>query len=429
MTLARIGDLKTQAGPFLFVYAALFAAYLASLGFARGREEGGLGPSLRLILVGAVVFRLIMLFTIPTLSDDINRYIWEGGIQLEGINPYRYSPSDPALEHLRDDIYEGINHKDLPTIYPPVMQWAFAAGALLGRSPVAMKVPFVAADVVLMLILVGLLRARGLRPERVMVYAWNPLVVIETAGSGHNDTLALCFLAAATLEITRGRRVLSMTALGLSALCKLFPMALLPLFSSRVRARHLLLPPLLMAACYLPYLTAGANLFRSTREYAERWRFNDSVFSVLASAIDRSGVSPVVKGWADTNGVPSLYAQPPMLARGLVLLIAAGVLLALILRQERDGGNPVRSIFLFTGVVLILQPTLHPWYLLWVLPWMVIHPSAAWIALSGLVALSYLDAWWVRWAEYVPFFALLAAAPLLRRRSSHVVEFASAGEE
>ena len=375
------------------------------------------------VIAAAVLFRLILLPTTPSLSDDIYRYIWEGGLQIQGINPYRHAPSDPELIPYRDHIYERINHKELPAIYPPVMQWVFALGALPGRSPVVMKCLFVAADLGLILALGALLRARGLPAARCLVYAWNPLAVVEVAGSGHNDPLPLLLLVVSTLAIIRGRPAGSAAALGLSALSKLYPISLLPLFARRLRPAHLLLAPALMTLAYLPYLAAGGNLYRSARQYAERWRSNDSIFSVIVWSAESSGISPVLKEWCDALGIDSLYSQPHLVARAAAALIALSALTWLAWRQWKSGDEPSRAIFLFTGVVLVLQPSMHPWYILWILPWLCLYPSPAWLLLTGLIPLAYLDAAWVRWVEYLPFYALLLAGlvvelPVNRRRAS-----------
>src|SRR5262249_39941158 len=151
--------------------------------------------------------------------------------------------------------------KDLPAIYPPLTQAALALGALGGGSPQAMKGVFVAADLGLVLALLLLLRRRGEPPSRAVVYAWNPLVVMEVAGSGHNDPLAIVLLLASTAAIIRGRSIVSMLSLGLSGLAKLYPWTLSPLFAPRARWALVLLPVVAVMG-YLPYAGAGPGLYR-----------------------------------------------------------------------------------------------------------------------------------------------------------------------
>ncbi len=428
LALALAGDLRARIGLVLAVQAALFAVYLAAALLALRARDGA--PRLGAIAGAALLFRLALLPAPPTLSDDVYRYVWEGRLQLRGINPYLHAPSDPDLASYRDRVYEGINNKELPAIYPPLMQWAFALGALAGGSVTAMKALMVAADMGVVALLARLLRARGLDPRRVVLYAWNPLAVVEVAGSGHNDPLAVCLLLAATLGIIGNRRVLSMTALAGAALGKVFPLALLPLFAGRVRWKHLLVPPALAALCYLPYLPAGANLWHSGRAYAERWRFNDSVFGGAVLLAEGSGLPGPLKRAFDAREWPSLYTQPDMLARGATALALVVVLAVLALRARRRPDGLERAIFLFTGWCLILAPTLHPWYLLWILPWMAVYPSPAWIALSATAALAYVPGGPPRLLEYAPFYLLLAVGPALRRAAREgVIEWAAVEKE
>jgi hypothetical protein len=428
--LAVAGDLKARLPFYIAIHAALFLLYVAAVRWslrqpaqpARGQRRAGSRAGVSLVLAGAVVFRLILLPAAPTLSDDMWRYIWEGSVQWHGFNPFRHAPSDPELAGLRDAVYERINHKDLPAIYPPLTQAALALGTVAGRSPQGMKALFVAADLGLVLALLMLLRQRGDAPERAVVYAWSPLAVVEVAGSGHNDPLALGLLLMATAAIIKDRPGLSMTALALSGLAKLYAWLLAPLFALRAR-RAVLLLPLVAAAGYSPYLGAGADLARSTLVYAESWRSNDLLFGLLVRLAGASGLSPHLKAWADARGVDSLWSQPHMLARVGVALLLGGFLAVLCARRWKGAISLERAVFLFTGGALLLLPTLHPWYLLWILPWLALFPSPAWLALTGLVPLAYTGAGWATAAQFVPFYALLAVTAWLRRsRGTPVVQ-------
>jgi len=319
---------------------------------------------------------------------------------------------------MRDAVWEEINNKDLPAIYPPATEWMLAAGAFLGDGPIAMKIPFILADMALIVLLARLLRARGRPGTLVLAYAWSPLAVVEVAGSGHNDPLALLLLVASLLGLLAGRRLLSMGWLGLSALAKLFPLALLPLFARRVKPVWLAIPVLLVIGAYLPYRPAHGSLLTSPRAYAERWRSNESLFALMETGIAATGLPAIAKEWADARGIDSLYAQPHMLARGLAGVLVLAVLVLLTVRLSRPGATLEHAVFLFTGTILVLGPILHPWYLLWILPWLPLFPSPAWIALSGLVPLAYTGAGWARPVEYGVFFALLAAGWWARRRRS-----------
>jgi hypothetical protein len=121
----------------------------------------------------------------PYLSTDIYRYIWDARVQASGVSPYDYVPADPNLRHLRDaDIYQKINRKDYAhTIYPPAAQIAFFAISRFGESVLAMKAGIAVCDLTTIGILLILLRLN--QPlERVILYAWHPLVVWEFGSAG-----------------------------------------------------------------------------------------------------------------------------------------------------------------------------------------------------------------------------------------------------
>ena len=127
LQLAKFVD-QREVG--FFVAGALFSGliYLAAIVFVLKRP-GGTG-TLVFVLAVAVLLRLLSMTGEPNLTSDALRYVWDGRLGWEGINPYLYVPADEHLAHLRDTaIYPGINQKEhAVTIYPPVAQLIFMAG-------------------------------------------------------------------------------------------------------------------------------------------------------------------------------------------------------------------------------------------------------------------------------------------------------------
>jgi len=113
----------------LLIFGGAFAAYAVGASQIL-QTRGG-----RLYIWGiAIAMRLILLPLTPELSDDIYRYLWDGEVQLAGINPYRYAPAASELSEIRT-VYKGlINNPTVPTIYPPLAQLAFLAIALAGGA-------------------------------------------------------------------------------------------------------------------------------------------------------------------------------------------------------------------------------------------------------------------------------------------------------
>ena len=200
------------------------------------------------------------------------------------------------------------------------------------------------------------------------------------------------FLLLALDSLERGREGGAAAALALSFLGKLFAVALVPIFARRVRPLRIALFFGVVVLGYLPFIDAGAGLWGGTEAYGRNWRFNDSLFALV-----------------------SIAAGSPRLARLLVM----AAFLGLVIRRTLSQGDPLDSAFWLTGAFVLLSPTVHPWYLLWVAPFLCFRSGTAWIVLCASVTLSYgvlieyriLGTWqeatWVRLCVYVPFYLLL----------------------
>jgi len=442
---------SARVAPFLALFFAAFGLYAlaARSVLRRGPSPGspapqaaarsgarvrraGEGAVLAAIVAFAALFRLTLLWSAPVLSDDLYRYRWDGRVLLAGRNPYAEPPAAPSLAPLRDSLYEPIAHKEVRTIYPPAAQLLFAAGAALSTGLLGLKILVALCDLLVILLLRGILARRGLPQDRILLYAWNPLAVIEVAWSGHVEPLGMLFVLAAGAAIIQRRDLRSTLALTIAGLVKILPLALFAPFLRSLRTRAILLAPLVVAAAYWPFRSAGKRLLEGTEEYARRWSANESIFGIAQASIARVDPTPALKGtiaWlrARVPGSGPLdllypYLYPPDLARAACA--GAALLIALALMRRRI--EPLRGSYLMTGALLLLSPTLHPWYLLWILPWLCLFPSRPWILLSGLVALSYVNFGtggrdaepcpWIRWPEYLPFYLLLAGEWIAGRR-------------
>ena len=135
----------TRIGPHLGLFGLAFAAYLAALAAARGLSRRGLAGSAWAL---AVLWRAVLVAAPPLLSNDINRYVWEGRVQVHGGNPYRWSdrPESPRWLPLRDAVYDGLNHKDYTAVYPPLFVLATRGVVAVHDSFTAMKAFLVACE-------------------------------------------------------------------------------------------------------------------------------------------------------------------------------------------------------------------------------------------------------------------------------------------
>ena len=223
-----------------------------------------------LVLGVAVAMRVMTLVAPPLLSTDIYRYVWDGRVQLAGINPYRYVPEAPDVAFLRDDaVYPQINRGDYaPTVYAPAAEMVFALAAAVTPGVLGMKLMMLGFDVLAIIALVPLLRIVDRDPAELLIYAWLPLPVWEFAGNAHIDAVATGLLALALLLAVRRRAVWTGIVLAAATLTKFLPAVVLPAFW---RPNDWRLPIAFVAALcalYLPYLSVGWNVFGFLGGYA-----------------------------------------------------------------------------------------------------------------------------------------------------------------
>jgi hypothetical protein len=397
---AVLGEMTARVHVHLALYALAFAAYAAGLWSARGVSARGL----RLALAAAVAWRVALACAPPLLSDDVYRSVWEGRVQVHGHNPYewRNRPESGRLAHLRDGVWERVNHKDYTAIYPPLWQLAARAVIAVHDSVTAMKLFLVACELAVLAALGALLRRRALPRERLLVMAWSPLALVEIAGSGHNDVFAVVFLALSLLWLEQGRPLLSALAAALGAQAKVLPGLVAASWARRYRLVHVLGALVLGLALFTPYRWAGPGLWMSLGRYGQFWRFNESLFAPLA-------------------GLTGSHEHAVKL--GLVLL----GLLALVLAARRV--EPTTAGLAVVAGWLLLTPNVLPSYAVWLLPWLVLRNAPALLLFTGTVQLAYLVypdwlagapwkvGWGVRAAEYLPCLAL-AVSGLSRARGT-----------
>jgi alpha-1,6-mannosyltransferase len=304
--------------------------------------------SRRVVVIGlvlAAVWHVEFLRQPPGADDDIHRYVWDGRLQRLGYNPYIVVPSDPAAKALHTPETSNLNNPDLPSPYPAGAQLFFRAVTAIQESTFALKVAFVVCEFAIVFVLLDVLGCTRRAAHLVLVFAWNPLLAIEVAGSGHIDIVGALLLVVSAAALVRRWRATASVALGLAIAIKFLPIVLLPLYWKRVRIRDATLAAAVVGFLYVPFLHHGRIPIGSLGTYVQSFRFNGPVFAAL-------------------DGVAS-----PQLLAGLAVLV--GLATATWLRIRRSA--PERSEDLFAwpmAATLLCAPAVFPWYLLWLLPFL-----------------------------------------------------------
>lgn len=300
----------------------------------------------RMVVIGlllAASWHLAFLRLPPGPDDDIHRYVWDGRLQRLGYNPYLVIPSDPAAQSLHTAETRTLNNPDLPSPYPPGAQLFFRAVIAIHESTFALKVAFVVCEFAIIFLLLDVLRRTSQGSHLILAFAWNPLLAIEVAGSGHIDIVGALLLAVSAAALLRRWRAMAAVALALAIAVKFLPVVLMPLYWKRIRIRDSALATAVVALLYVPFLNHGSVPLGSLETYVQTFRFNGPVFA----ALNRVAPAPLLAALA-----------------GLV-----GLATSIWLRSAAREFSP--DLFAWPmAASLLFAPAVFPWYLLWLLPFL-----------------------------------------------------------
>ena len=339
-----------------------------------------------LVLVGATVVRLAAFSDKAPLSDDLYRYAWDGVVQSEGIDPYRYAPEAPELAYLRDvpgmewiwppdkrgEIDQTlINRANQRTIYPPVAEaWFWAVHQVVPLE--ARDRGYEAAGMLLDLAVLVSLLLLARDPRWAAVYGLTPLPVLEAVQNAHVDVLGVLLVCGAVALERRGRVLPAAVVLALATLVKVYPALLFPLLVRRRPVGVVLVAAAVAVLAYLPHVLAvGSRVIGYLPGYLAEERYGEGTRYLLVSLLGLRGVVATVA-------------------------VGLGVLAVVAWALRTDLPFPDAGARLLAAVFLLVTPV-QPWYALL------------------LVALVALSGWWpglaVAAAGYPLFFATILDGP------------------
>ncbi len=330
-----------------------------------------------LIIAMAVAMRLLVVGEEPMLSTDIYRYVWDGRVQAAGINPYAFVPADNALKSLRDvAIYPNISRADYAvTAYPPVAQMFFLAVTRISETLTVMRLAMVTCEIAVVAVLIDLLRRINLPATVVVAWAWHPLVIWEIANNGHVDALMVALLMIGVWLLVRSRRAAGGAALALAALVKPYAVVALPAFWRPWDWRMPIAAIATAILCYLPYAGAGSGIFGfvTTSGYLSEEGFTDG-----------GGYWFVALVRATMGDVPGLTITYMLVG----LAVMAWLALRAVSRPNETSQDALLHIAaLLMAALFILSPN-YPWYVLSVVPFIVLGGGApAWAMTLGAILL------------------------------------------
>lgn len=348
----------------------------------------------KFLLIAGILFRLVFLFAKPSLSQDFYRFIWDGKLIKNGINPYLYTPntlieqSKLIIANARQ-LHEGMGDLSARhySNYPPLNQCIFAISTFLGNgsilgSLIAMRLFIIGADLGILYFGRRLLQNLGKSNHLAFWYFLNPLVIIELTGNLHFEGVMLFFFVWAMYLISIKKWKLAAPIYALSILLKLVPILFLPLFLKHLGfKKSALFYSLIGVTCIaflLPFYSSEfiANYSQTVGLWFSNFEFNASVYNIVKKI-----------------GVLYFDAKPWELVKSYGSLIPKVIItLALLLtffRENKDLKTLLGSMLILLSSYYFLSSTVHPWYIIFLLILGVFTNYRFPIVWSALVILSY----------------------------------------
>lgn len=379
--------------------------------------------TLKQIFVLGLLFRAVYLFHLPSLSDDVYRYLWDGKLLLDGISPFQFTPKEWLVQQPLFDaegLYPLLNSKEYYSVYPPVQQVIFTLVNLIAGQSILLKLITLRLLVILaefgsMILILKLLKYYKRSVTELMLYALNPLIIIEFTGNLHGEVFMVFFMLLFLWWWEKDKLILAAGAFGLAVLTKLLPLMFLPAILLKMRWNRGLVFSILMGLItllgFLPMVNMDqlANMNDSLQKYFLSFEFNGSIYYLIRE---------FGFWWKGYNIIHLTGKVVPFIVLGLILGLS-------FLKRKRWN---LPTVFMFTWMVYYLfATTVNPWYIAVLVPFSIFSNYRSAFLWSLLVPLSYHafkeggveENTWMLWLEYLPisgwlFYEMGLLNPVLR---------------
>ena len=353
-----------RAAAYIALHLVLTTLMMAA--WATGRVTGAGGR--RWTLAAGAGARLLLVGAPAVTSLDVTRYLWDGRVTYEKLDPYRTPPDDPALAPIRAQWPAPAGDTSHPTPYPPGALALFALSASTGLTlaPIVWKLIVTITSLATLRIVAQLL-ASGEKDHRLAFVALSPLLLLEGGVGAHLDVVVTATIAAALLFAHHRPSTSAGVALGTGALLKLVPAAAIVPMTFGARGggalRVLRGALIVLGLGYGLAFLAGLHPLHALIEFIARWRFGSPTFPALEQRLGEHGAQD---------------------AAGLLLLVG----LAASAWMARTG-HWAAGVQLALATPLLLSPVVFPWYLTVLIPGLVLVPSAAVVGWATAAPLTY----------------------------------------
>lgn len=318
------------------------------------------------LLWNGIAFRLLFLFSIPELSPDFYRFIWDGLVLQQGINPYAFTPdqlmtkSEQLSFGLAPMLYEkmGALSAGHYSNYPPINQMGFWGSTLLVPNNImaiviCFRLLIILADIGTFKLGQKLLSSMGINPKRMGWYFLNPLIVIELTGNLHWEGVMLFFFALGCWYFTIKKGGLSALFFALSVLTKLIPLLLIPVYlraqslRKSIRMGGIGIVTLLFFGLPFFFSIGMENYIQTLQLWFKNFEFNGSIYRFIR------GLGYHIKGY---NIIRQWGAISPWIIAGMVLYIS-------LWKEKHKASDRFTAMLFILSYYYFIASVVHPWYI------------------------------------------------------------------
>jgi len=317
------------------------------------------------ILWAGILLRMAVFAFAPQWSDDVYRFLWDGELLKTGENPYLQTPREYQEEHQDPDnaylnsLFEKLNSPDYYSVYPPLNQAVFAVGAIASNGSFwngffALRLMLILGEIAVFFLLWKLLELFQRPPKVILLYWFNPLIILEITGNLHFEGLVLGLILALLVALHKREHLFSGGFWGLAIGMKLLPLMLAPAFlfftqtSKKAAFWIASFASVFLCFAWLYWDDSYLNFFQSIRLYQGKFEFNASIYYLLRE----------VGFWIQG------YNTIETLTKILSLMTLAAIVFFSWEKKSQTLAELVDLWVLIYLIYLILQPVVHPWYII-----------------------------------------------------------------
>jgi hypothetical protein len=325
-----------------------------------------------------LLFRLIFIGVLPNLSQDFYRFLWDGRLLLEGVNPYLITPesyidgssmiSKTVFMDEAQDLVDGMGSLNAShySNYPPLNQILFSIAALFaGKSVIGSTIILslinILADIGILFVGRKILLILGKEPKWIFWYFLNPFIIIELSGNLHFEGVMLFLFVWSLYLLFKRSWVASAIILGLSISVKLIPLLFLPLFIQWFIKKGNPIKGLLKLGIYY-ILSLGIFIISFTPFISKEiishylgtiglwfydFEFNASMYYIIR------WIGFKIVGW---NIIKTVGIIIPILVFLFVLALS-------IFRNNKGIDRLVTTMLFAVSFYFLMATTVHPWYI------------------------------------------------------------------